>query len=135
MAGSLAWIRLRTVSVAAVLAVVTSAPAFGAGCKPDEDTFKALVDGGAGATHDLIVTGKVQCPSTGWKVVLTKAAAQENDPHDLLLQLNETPPSGMAGQIVLDMDVQFRLAAGATIEKVTIRGGGSEFSTAVTPGE
>ncbi|HTT82881.1 MAG TPA: hypothetical protein VMF67_05340 [Rhizomicrobium sp.] len=115
---------------AAGLSVVVSSQAI-AGCTAERDTFKAWNDTTPGTAHDLIVTGKVQCTSTGWQVKLTTTDLQGRPPHDLLLKLDAVPPVGMAGQMITEHDVRFQQAHDAGFQNVTIEGGGPEFTVAV----
>ena len=121
------------VSIIVILTDFVSAQAFGAECTAERNSFKAEVDGGATVSHNLTVTGKVQCSSTGWKVALTRARGK--NPHVLVLKLETTPPDDMAGQIISDVDVQFLLEDGGTIQNVTIKGGGVDFTIPVVHDE
>jgi hypothetical protein len=103
--------------------------AIGQECTAEQKSFSATVDGGATVSRDLSVAGKVQCPSTGWKVRLAKAHGK--NPHDLVLKLEATPPDDMAGQIVSDVDVQYLIEDSSTFQDVTIEGGGLDFTIPV----
>lgn len=96
-------------------------------CGADKSTFKAWVDEMPGKSHEIIVAGKVSCPTTGFKVDLVKAIPQGINPHILILDLKITAPSGTVGQVVTPHEVRFEEANGSRYSGVTIRGGGPEF--------
>jgi|SRR5580698_5376874 hypothetical protein len=121
--------KFEAVSNVVILTAIISTQAFGAECTAEQKSFKATIDGGASASHNLTVTGTVQCSSTGWKVQLARAPGK--NPHELILKLEATPPDGMAGQMISDVDVQYLLEDSGAFQNVTIKGGGLDFTIPV----
>jgi hypothetical protein len=96
-----------------------------------KDKFKAWQDEMPGSARKLIVTGEVQCPTTGWKVVLSEARPQGINPAILILDIEATKPTGPAGDVITIVPVRFETAHGAAYKEVTIRGGGPDFTIPV----
>jgi len=80
----------------------------------------------------LVVTGKVQEPTNGWSVMLTKAIPQGINPKILMLKLNENPPKHAAGDIVTTYPVEYDDAVGEHhFTEVTIEAKGGSFTIPV----
>lgn len=90
--------------------------------------FKYCEDDMPGASHKLIVTGEVECPTTGWKVGLLEASPPGINPTVLILQITSEKPTGRAGNKITLMPVRFEKVSGDHYKKITIRGGGPEFT-------
>ena len=119
------------VAAGGVAARHETATAQAAGCSAKAADFKAWVNEMPPSTHKLIVTGKVQCPTTGWKVTLVEAKPQGINPSILILALDAKRPSGQAGQMITPVDVRFERAPGSQYQEVAIRGGGPDFTIPV----
>jgi hypothetical protein len=65
--------------------------------RAEKDKFKAWKDEMPGSPHKLIVTGEVECPTTGWKVGLSEARPGGINPAILILQIDALKPTGPAG--------------------------------------
>jgi hypothetical protein len=70
-------------------------------------TFKAVLEKHHHHKTELVVTGDVTEPTTGWTVTLERANPQGINPRILLLKLVETPPAGNAGDIVTTHHVKY----------------------------
>ena len=121
--------KFEAASIIVILATVASTQVFGAECTAEQKSFKATVDGGTTVSHNLIVTGTVQCSSSGWNVRLTRARGK--NPRDLVLRIETTPPDDTADQSTSDVDVQFLLEDSSAFQTVTIKGGGVDFTVPV----
>jgi hypothetical protein len=79
-------------------------------------------------TVQLHVKGVCQEPTPGYTLTLVPAEPQGINPEILLLQLTETPPSGMATQVITPTPVEYTrsyVIPGARVPKqVTILPGG-----------
>ena len=104
------------------------AGAYGPSCTADQATFRAskmLLP-----PHPVVqvtVVGQVQCPSTGWKVGLVEAVPQGFNPAILILDLVARKPPVSAPKVTR-VKVRFQKNVAKTIEQVTIRGGGPDFT-------
>jgi hypothetical protein len=88
-----------------------------------QDTFKAVVTRNSQYKEELLVTGDVTEPTTGWTVNLERAQPQGINPRILLLKLVETPPTGLAGDVVTTHHVKYEEAPPkANYDQVTIEG-------------
>jgi hypothetical protein len=61
----------------------------------------------------------------GYEVELRPSVPQGINPRDLLLDKIVTPPSGLAGDIVTDVEVRYEEVTDVKYETVTIQGGPS----------
>lgn len=85
------------------------------------------------AVHDLMpghpakltVTGTCTFPTLGYTVELRRKVPQGINPLDLLLDKLVTPPSGLAGDVVTDVEVRYEEVTDVMYETVTITGGPS----------
>jgi hypothetical protein len=98
---------------------------------PDKSKFKAWLDTQPPNQHTLHVTGSVTVPTTGWKVKLVEAHPQGIDPEILLLKVEETKPTGPAGDIVEHIDVRFEKKHSHAYKQVEIKGDGAPFTIEV----
>ena len=121
--------KFEAASIIVILATVASTQVFGAECTAEQKSFKATVDGGTTISHNLIVTGTVQCSLSGWNVRLTRARGK--NPRDLILRIETTTPDDTADQSTSDVDVQFLLEDSSAFQTVTIKGGGVDFTVPV----
>jgi hypothetical protein len=88
-----------------------------------QDTFKAVIFRNAHYREELLVTGDVTEPTTGWTVKLERAEPQGIDPHILILDLVERPPTGQAGDVVTTHHVKYEESPPlADYRQVTIKG-------------
>ncbi len=74
-------------------------------CKPS--TWSAVLNTMPPGPHGLHVRGTVTCPTTGFGVALKKAVPQGINPDILILEIVETPPPGVAGQMITDHPVTY----------------------------
>jgi hypothetical protein len=88
----------------------------------EPDTFSAIFSPSSGSVAGrLVVHGKVRVPTPGWKVRLTAAKPPGINPHNLLLILEATRPTGIEPQHVVEDEVAFvRLSAAGIITSVSI---------------
>jgi hypothetical protein len=88
-----------------------------------QETFKAVLSRGHHYKEELLVTGDVTEPTTGWTVELERAEPQGINPRILLLKLVEQPPTGLAGNVVTTHHVKYAEAPPkANYVQVTIDG-------------
>jgi hypothetical protein len=88
-----------------------------------QETFKAVLIKGRHYKEELVVTGDVTEPTTGWTVNLERAEPQGINRRILLLKLVENPPTGQAGDIVTTHHVKYEEAPPkADYDQVTIEG-------------
>jgi hypothetical protein len=91
---------------------------------PDKRKFKASQD----KHHTLHVTGSVTVPTTGFTAKLVEAHPQGINKEILLLKVEETKPTGPAGDIVSHIDVHFEKKHSHAYKQVTIEGDGPSFT-------
>ncbi|GAB7039544.1 MULTISPECIES: hypothetical protein [Catenuloplanes] len=92
-----------------------------AGTGPAEGEWTAYVNRQPPGPFTLTVTGRLQMPTPGYKVALTKTDPQGINPRDLLLDLTVTPPSGPVIQVVTEVEVVYRERTDAGYDTVTIQ--------------
>ncbi|MDP9793588.1 hypothetical protein J2S43_002100 [Catenuloplanes nepalensis] len=95
-----------------------------AGTGPAEGDWTAFFNRQPPGPFTLTVTGRLQMPTPGYKVTLTKTAPQGINPRDLLLDLTITPPSGPVIQVVTEVEVVYRERTESGYDTVTILPGG-----------
>jgi hypothetical protein len=91
---------------------------------PLEAEWTASVDRQPPGPITVRVTGRLQLPTPGHRVTLTRTSPQGFNPRDLLLDLTIVPPGGMVIQVVTEVEVTYREQAGAGFDTVTILPGG-----------
>jgi hypothetical protein len=95
---------------------------------PDKSKFKAWLDKQPPDNHTLHVTGSVTVPTTGWKAKLVEAHPQGINKEILILKVEETKPTGPAGDVVSHIDVKFEKKNSHAYKQVEIKGDGSSFT-------
>ena len=96
--------------------------------KADRSKFKAWKDEMPGSSHKLIVTGEVECPTTGWTVSMSEAKPPGINPKILILQIDAVKPTGRAGEMITHVPVRFEKAGNNNYDQITIRGAGPDFT-------
>ena len=96
-----------------------------------DSTFKAWIDKMPGSSPKLIVIGKVEAPTLGWKISLGKANPGIN-PTIIILDITAIPPRGTVPQVITQHDLRFEeTPPQEEYEQATIRYDGKEFTIRV----
>ncbi|GAB7046097.1 hypothetical protein [Catenuloplanes indicus] len=91
-----------------------------AGTGPAEGEWTAFFNRQPPGPFTLTVTGRLQMPTPGFKVTLSRANPQGINPRDLLLDLTITPPSGPVAQVVTEVEVVYEERTDTGYDTVTI---------------
>lgn len=93
------------------------------------DQFKAWIDTMPGSPPRLIVSGKVEVTSGGFKWSLTKATPQGFNPDVIILDLVITPPHGNATTVMTTLEPRFEESPPERqYTQATIREGSDTFT-------
>jgi hypothetical protein len=95
---------------------------------PDKSTFKAWLDKQPPDHHTLHVTGSVTVPTIGYTAKLVEAHPQGPNKEILILKVEETKPTGAAGDVVSHIEVSYEKKNSHAYKQVTITGDGSSFT-------
>ena len=82
--------------------------------------FTAFVDRQPPGPATLTVTGECQFPTAGFSVELRRRVPQGFNPRDLLLDKVVTPPTGVAAQVITEVEVRYSEETVAGFDTVSI---------------
>ncbi|MFI5841677.1 hypothetical protein ACIA8K_18405 [Catenuloplanes sp. NPDC051500] len=91
---------------------------------PIEAEWTAFVNRQPPGPFTLRVAGRLQMPTPGYTVTLTRTSPQGFNPRDLLLDLEVVPPAGIVAQVVTEVEVTYKERTEAGFDTVTILPGG-----------
>ncbi|WPO39447.1 hypothetical protein [Tardiphaga sp. 42S5] len=98
-----------------------------------KDTFKAWIDKQPPGPNKLIVVGKIEVNTGGWKATLKPAEPQGINPDILILQLATIEPTGNVIQVISTIDARYEQSPSARdYTDVTIMHGATSFTIPVT---
>jgi hypothetical protein len=91
-------------------------------------TFSAWIDRMPSKKPRLIVTGKVETPTSGWSGSLVRVAPQGTTAKILLLDAHLTGPTGPTNPKICQIDLRYEEMPAAGHARVTVRLNGSEVT-------
>lgn len=72
-----------------------------------KETFKAWIDHLSDGGPTLVVTGRVQVPTTGWHVRLARRSPQGTNSDVLSLEVDARPRAGLVDQRIVRVPVRY----------------------------
>ncbi|MDR7276585.1 hypothetical protein [Catenuloplanes atrovinosus] len=91
---------------------------------PAEGEWTAFFNRQPPGPFTLRVTGRLQLPTPGYTVTLTRTEPQGINPRDLLLDLTIEPPKGPVAQVVTEVEVVYKEQTDTGYDTVTIQPNG-----------
>lgn len=97
-----------------------------------KDTVKAWINTMPGADHTLIVTGKIETPTSGWSAKITSAKPQEGDSSVIVVEVEVISPDGEAVQVISRCDFRYEESPPKhQYVEATVKHGGQECTVPV----